>query len=119
MERAYAGTRLKDYPKHGTIASPDNPSAKSYLHADAIADGTVKDGMDTLAIEATYLTKLESGYDTKYFIVSDQMGYQAVNLLSGSPRARDDKKAAAYNELVFKKENQLYPFALFYFKPPQ
>lgn len=118
VERAYAGTRLKDYPQHGKISTHDDPLAQSYLHSDAVANGTVTHGIQTEAIEATYLTSLESGYDTKYFIVSDELGYQAVNLLTGSPRPRDDKKAAAYNELVFKKDSQLYPFALFYFKPP-
>ena len=69
------------------------------------------------AIEQNYLSSIESNFDAKYFIINDDIGYQAVNLTSGTPKTRDPVKAATYDELIFKKDSQLYPFALFYFKP--
>lgn len=89
----------------------------SYLHADSIGNGTVTDAIHKQAIEPNYLTTIESNFETKFFVVNDDIGYQAVNLTSPTPRARDTMKAAAYDELIFKEKAQLYPFVLFYFKP--
>ena len=140
LERTYFGTRFPDYPSFGTQRTDEI----SFLDASqegleklqkAINDGSKQPNCEccfrlrappmldaqltsAIVLAPADLDNVKTGHDSRYFIVEDEtLKYQAVNLLSGTPKQRDKRLAAAYDELIFSKPGQLLPFALFYFKP--
>ena len=116
IRRAYVGTRGRDYPQHGAIISAQDPASFSFLHSEST--GQVARAVQHGTLDQNYLVNVQTGYDSRYFIVNDAIGFQAVNLLGPTGKRNGPKLPAAYDELIFKESNQLCPQALFYIKRP-
>jgi len=111
IERCYVGTRSRDYTAHGA-----NLDSMCYLNPEALIARA--NAFNNGSITADYERNVVNGHDSRFFIVNQQMNFEAVNLTRGTLRARDERQPASYDELVVNKDTQLLPFALFYFKAP-
>jgi len=114
--RAYVGTRIRDYPKNGNVISERNPDHRSFLHSESHLQRAA--AVDQGVLPANYFEDVTAGYDSRYFICNEVVGYQAVNLLGPTGKRSDPTLPAAYDELILKESNQLCPVALFYIKSP-